>query len=149
MRIPDGSSVFTAEAKAIDLALDLVASCNSHDKFIILSYSLSVLQALNHTSSKNPQIQDILQKHHSISKLKTVGYCWILSHIGIRNNERVDKKAKESLNLEQTVFKIPYNNFKPFINRYIFDKWQTSWNETHFNKQKEIRPIIKESKSVI
>ena len=29
MRIPDGSSVFTAEAKAIDLALDLV------DKFII------------------------------------------------------------------------------------------------------------------
>ena len=29
MRIPDGSSVFTAEAKAIDLALDLVVNCNS------------------------------------------------------------------------------------------------------------------------
>ena len=35
MRIPDGSSVFTAEAKAIDLALDLIDNCNSHDKFII------------------------------------------------------------------------------------------------------------------
>ena len=59
------------------------------------------------------------------------------------------KKAKESLNLEQTVFKIPFNNFKPFINRYIFDKWQTSWNETPFNKLKEIKPVIKESKTVI
>ena len=55
----------------------------------------------------------------------------------------------ESLNLEQTVFNIPFNNFKPFINRYIFDKWQTSWNKTHFNKLKEIKPIIKESKSDI
>ena len=83
MRIPDGSSVFTAEAKAIDLALDLVDSCNSHDKFIILSYSLSVLQALNHTSSKNPQIQDILKKHHTISKLKTViaGSLVILAYV--------------------------------------------------------------------
>ena len=149
MRIPDGSSIFTAEAKAIDLALDLVDNCNSCDKFIIFSDSFSVLQALNHTSSKNPQIQNILQKHHTISKYKTIVYCWIPSHIGIRNNERVDKKAKESLNLEQTVFKIPCNNFKPFINRYIFDKWQTSWNETPFNKLKEIKPVIKESKTVI
>ena len=31
------------------------------------------------------------------------------------------------------------------MNRYIFDKWQTSWNETSFNKLKEIKPVIKES----
>ena len=148
MRFLDGSSVFTAEAKAIDLALDLVDNCNSHDKFIIFSDSFSVLQTLNHTSSKNLQIQNILQKH-TISKYKTLVYCWIPSHIGIRNNERVDKKVKEPVNLEQTVFKMPFNNFKPFINRYIFDKWQTSWNETPFNKLKEIKPVIKKSKSVI
>ena len=113
-----------------------------------ISYSFSVLQALNHTSSKNPQIRNILQKHHTISNYKTIVCCWIPSHIGLRNNERADKKAEESLNLEQTVFKIPFGNFKPFLNRYIFDKWQTSWNETPFNKLKEIKPIIKESKSV-
>ena len=50
LRIPDGSSVFTAEAKAIDLALDFIDSCFLHDKFLIFSYSLSVLKALNHTS---------------------------------------------------------------------------------------------------
>ena len=44
MCIPDGSSVFTAEAKAIDLALDFVNNCTYTDKFVIFSDSLSVLQ---------------------------------------------------------------------------------------------------------
>ena len=57
-------------------------------------------------------------------------------------NEKVDKNAKESFNLEVTDFKIPFNNFKPFINKYVRDKWQTLWNETPFNKLKEIEPIV-------
>ena len=36
--------------------------------------------------------------------------------------EKVDKNAKESLNLEETVFKVPYVNFKPFINEFVSDK---------------------------
>ena len=70
MRIPDGSSVFMAEAKVIDLALDLVDNCNSHNKFIIFSDSFSVLQALNHTLSKNPQIQNILQNIIQFQNIK-------------------------------------------------------------------------------
>ena len=66
---------------------------------------MSVLQALNHTSSKNPQIQKLLIKHHTISELKTIIYCWVPSHIGIYGNEKVDKNAKESLNLEETILK--------------------------------------------
>ena len=50
----------TAEAKAIDLALDFINDCNSYNKFVIFSDSLSVLQALNYTMSKNQQIQNIL-----------------------------------------------------------------------------------------
>ena len=115
MRIPDGSSVFTAEAKAIDLALDFVNNCIYTDNFVIFSDFLSVLQALNHTSSKNSQIQHLLLKHHEISSSKSVIYCWIPSHIGIYGNEKVDKCAKESLDLEVTNFKIPFNNCKPFI----------------------------------
>ena len=53
LRIPDGSSVFTAEAKAIDLALDFINSYFPTDKFLIFSDSLSVLKALNHTSTRN------------------------------------------------------------------------------------------------
>ena len=74
MRIPDGSSVFTAEAKAIDLALDVVNTCTYTDKFVIFSDSLSVLQALKHTSSKNSQIQHLLMRFHLPKQLFIAGF---------------------------------------------------------------------------
>ena len=33
-RIPDDSSIFTAEAKAVDLALDFISTCDAYNKFI-------------------------------------------------------------------------------------------------------------------
>ena len=36
-RIPDDSSIFTAEAKAVDLALDFISTCDADNKFIIFS----------------------------------------------------------------------------------------------------------------
>ena len=39
----------------------------------------------------------------------------------------VDQQAKTSLSLEQTAFKIPFSNFKPSINKYVLNQWQTSW----------------------
>ena len=39
MRIPHGSSVFTEEAKAIDLALDFEKNCYNKNKFVIFSDS--------------------------------------------------------------------------------------------------------------
>ena len=60
------------------------------------------------------EIQHLLLKHHEISSSKTIIYCWIPSHIGIYDNEKVDKNAKESLDLlETTDFTISFNNFKP------------------------------------
>ena len=64
--IPDDSSIFTAEAEAVDLALDFIRTCYTNDKFIIFSDSLSVLKAMNHTSSRNPQIQKLLDKCHEL-----------------------------------------------------------------------------------
>ena len=46
-RIPDGSSIFTAEAKAADLALDVIRTCDTNNTFIIFSDSLSVLKPMN------------------------------------------------------------------------------------------------------
>ena len=51
--------------------------------------------------------------------------------------------------MEETDFTIPLNNFKPLINRYIFDKWQRLWNETPYNKLKDIQPLINQSKAVL
>ena len=125
MGIPDGSSIFTAEAKAIGLALDLIANCETSNIFVIFSDSRSVLKSLDHTSSKNPQIQKLLEKHHDLAECNEIVYCWIPSHIGIAGNENMDQKAKYSLNLHPTYFQLPYSNFKHFINRYTVNKWQT------------------------
>ena len=149
MRIPDGSSIFTAEAKAVDLALDFIADCETSNKFVIFSDSLSVLKSLDHTSSKNPQIQKLLEKHHDLSEFNEIVYCWIPSHIGIAGNESVDQKAKDSLNLHPTKFSIPYANFKSFINKYILDKWQILWNNSVGNKLFEIKPVLGQSHPVV
>ena len=41
-RLPDDSPIFTAVAKAVDLALDFISTCNANNKFTIFSDSLSV-----------------------------------------------------------------------------------------------------------
>ena len=56
-RIPDDSSIFTAEAKAVDLASDFIRTCDTNNKFIVFPDSISVLKAMNHT-----QIAPILSK---------------------------------------------------------------------------------------
>ena len=61
-RIPVDSSIFTAEAKAVDLALDFIRTCETNNKFYYISDSISVLKAINHTSSKNPHIQNSFRK---------------------------------------------------------------------------------------
>ena len=86
-RIPDDSSIFTAEAKAVDLALDFIRICDANNKCIIFSDSISVLKAMNHTSSKNPQIQKLLEICHELLTNKEIVLCWIPSHISIQGNE--------------------------------------------------------------
>ena len=61
----------------LDLALDFISTCEANNKFIIFSDSLSVLKAMNYTSSKNPQIQKLLEKCHELlayKKLFSVGF---------------------------------------------------------------------------
>ena len=76
-RIPDDSSIFTAEAKAIDLALDFISTCDANNKFIIFSDSLSVLKAMNHTSQRIHRFRNFQKNVMSfklIKKLFSVGF---------------------------------------------------------------------------
>ena len=138
----DDSSIFTAKAKAVNLALDFISTCDANNKFIIFSDSLSVLKAMNHTSLNNSQIQKLLENCHEVLANKETVLCWTPSHKGIQGKEMVDKQAKTSLSLEPTSFKIPFSNFKPSINKYILDQWQTSWNKNIGNKLLEIKPTM-------
>ena len=77
----------------------------SNKKFVIFSDSLSVLKSLNHTSSKKTKIQNLIEKHHEISRTKESLFCWLPSHVGIRDNEAADVKAKALLDLGISNFK--------------------------------------------
>ena len=52
------------------MALDYVRNNSLDNKFVIFSDSLSVLESLNHTSSKNPKIQNLIETHHELSRTK-------------------------------------------------------------------------------
>ena len=58
IRLPDNSSIFTAEAKAIDIALYYIRD-QPKKQFIIYSDSLSVLRTLKKLDHRNPLIQQI------------------------------------------------------------------------------------------
>ena len=58
------SSIFTADACAIDLALDIISK-EKHKKFIIFSDSLSVLLSLNNKKLEHPLIIKLLCRLHS------------------------------------------------------------------------------------
>ena len=104
---------------------------------------------MNHTRSKIPQIQKLLETFHELLANKEIVLCLILSNIGIMRNEMVFQQAKTSLSLGPTSFKIPFSNFKPSFNKYILEEWQTSWNNNTGNNQFEIKPRIGEYQSVV
>ena len=91
----------------------------------------------------------LLEKCHELLAKKENVLCWILSPTGILGNEMVDQQAKTSLSLEPTSFIIPFSNFKPSINKYILDQWQTSWNNSIGNKLLDIKQTIGEYRSVV
>ena len=121
-RLPSNASIFTAEIKAIDLALEVVSE-SEDDYFIIFSDSLSVFLSLHNMKVDNQLILKLLEKlDHLSCAQKTIHLCWIPSHIGIRGNEAVDMAAKESLNLDITASQVPYTDLKCHINHFISHK---------------------------
>ena len=147
LRLPDNASIFSAEVKAIDIALKFIETVNN-DKFIIFCDSLSVLQSLRNKNIRNPLIAKVLQKHSDLTPMKSIVYCWIPGHVGISGNEMADRAAKEALLLNISKTKIPYTDAKHAINTYLRTKWQTLWNNVPFNKLRSIKPTIGDSYNV-
>ena len=71
IRLPDNSSIFTAEAKAIDIALYHIRN-QPEKQFIVYSDSLSVLRSLKNLDHRNPLIQQILRNYHYLSAFKEI-----------------------------------------------------------------------------
>ena len=93
----------------------------------------------------NPLILLLLQKLHYLSCAhKTIHFCWIPSHIGIRGNEAADMAANESLDQDITISQVPYTDLKSHINFFISRKWQELWSSCRDNKLFQIKPTLGE-----
>ena len=64
---------------------------------MIITDSLSSLQALKSQKLNNPIVSNILHLCHYLSGHKDIVFCWVPSHIGIQGNERADVLAKAAL----------------------------------------------------
>ena len=94
-RLPNNSSIFSAELKAVDLALNHIEQ-DAYWRYIIYTDSLSVRQALEGEKTDNPLIVSLLEKLSRLCERADIVFCWLPSHIGIRGNEEADKAAKNA-----------------------------------------------------
>ena len=150
-RISNDSSIFTAEIEAIRRVLLHIdeAPLRQDIKYVIFCDSKSVLESIDNQVSRNPLMLKTLD---TIQKIrydnKTLKFCWIPSHVGIRGNDLADKKAKDSLIKPEPVnFKFPHTDYYPKVKSFIKEKWQERWDRKHNEerpiKLHDINPFLK------
>ena len=143
-RLHPEASIFSAEATAIDMALDSVE--NSPNKsFLILSDSLSCITSLTNYTLLHPKIVRLQQKIHALTETgKNIVFAWLPSHVGIRGNEQVDLLAKESLSLllGSTTNTLPQTDFKSKVKHYTSSLWKTHWKKQTNNKLYNVKPKL-------
>ena len=141
-RLPDVASIYTAELRAIYLALHHGIS-STGDKLIICVDSLSCLQAIENLEIENPLVLSILELHSTFKTL-TKG-CTILlvpSHVGIRSNELADKAAKTALKGRKINIPLPFTDFRPIIKQYVRKQWSDFWSLQSENKLHAVQPAL-------
>ena len=132
-RLTDNASIFTAEIKAIHLALKRIKLRPCHHKFVICSDSLSVLQCLHNGLLHNSMLVKVLYEYHSLPGHQ-VSFMWLPSHMSIPGNEAADKAAKEALgNNDIKDLLIPHTDYKPVIKDYVVRKWLATWPDKRTN----------------
>ena len=142
-RLPNESSVFSAEAQAIILALKLIET-SSDNQYYIFSDSLSNMQAISHMKLTNPLILKILETYNDLCRQgKQIKFCWVPSHVGIKGNEAADAAATNGHNqpIDNTI-RIPYSDLKCRVRQYYLDLLQSKWNNTQFNKLRTIKETL-------
>ena len=144
-RLANNSSVFSAEVKAINLALNHIEQ-NAYWRYIIYTDSISAMKALEGEKTDNPLVVNLLEKLSRLCKRADIVFCWLPSNIGISGNEEADKAAKDVLSFEVLSFKVPYNDFKPLMNNFLENVWQQSWSDpaNQNNKLFTIKPSLGE-----
>ena len=141
-KLPNVASIYTAELSAINRALALVHRTNKKN-FVIYADSKSALESLNSSNSSHPLVLKAREWLFRIScKHKSVSFCWVPAHVGIKGNERADREAKKVCSQRTLdIYKVPYSDMKFPIRKYIHGKWQERWSSGLLAKNKKLKAI--------
>jgi ribonuclease HI len=95
-RLPDHSSVFSAELQAVLLALRHAYRSRERN-FLILSDSLSALQALQGAGTDHPLLVQIRELYADLMKeYYDIIFIWVPGHVGIEGNRIADSAANDA-----------------------------------------------------
>ena len=131
-RLPDYSSIFTAEMHSIKIAIEQAKSKNAN--YLILTDSLSVLQAMKgQDPTKHHILADIFQILEN--NKGNIVLEWIPSHVGIKGNEKADQLANLGTALP-IIKEIPHS--KKEMKKLIYEKCQNEWK----NEWEKLSPAL-------
>ena len=126
-KINGSASIFTAEAIALEMALQIVKK-SSKTSFLVFSDSLSALKALKSCKTNNMSVLRLLEEINSLHPDKDIIFVWIPGHVGIEGNDQADHLAKEAATFEPPPIFAPIpSDYKQNIKRGIFDFRKNNW----------------------
>ena len=149
-RLPNYTSIFTAELFAISMAIDKI-NTEQEQCFLICSDSLSSLQTLK-SGLDNSLAHIIMEKLETTTK--TIKLEYVPSHKEIPGNDRADKMANLAQNLNEiTQIPLEYNDFKAKIRKHLNKTWQEQWDQVNYfpytpSHLYPIKPVIKDWPSI-
>ena len=139
-RLPDGSSVFTAELQAA-----LVAHIkDSSDNFVICSNSHSAVQGVCDAFSEHPMMPEI---HRWMSMMqdmsKSVRFCLVPSHWGVEGNEEVNPAARTATSSAYIPpITLPYRDYYPIFHQVLKETWKQSCLLLTNNRLRTLKDFI-------
>ena len=145
-RLSNLASSFTAEMTAIVHALKEVSKVNAK-KFVIYTDSKSSIEAMCQYNPFQPLVQKAQEWLYLIySRHKSVCFCWVPSHVGIKGNEIADAEAKAACTSNRIDLpELPHTDLYLPIKSFVRQKWQDRWASPELNnnrKYKAIRPSV-------
>ncbi|KAI5753545.1 hypothetical protein M8J77_001177 [Diaphorina citri] len=127
------ASIFHAELLALLQSLITVKELGVN-KALIISDSLSCLQAIGNMFHENPLVKQVQEEFSSTDS--SIEFLWCPSHVGIAGNESADEEAKLAINNNITHHELFYDEIKVVTKKIFYEEWNTKWANINPNENK-------------
>ena len=132
-RLPKECTIFSAEARAIMLALREIQPSM---KTVIFTDSASCLDAIDRGRSNHPWIREAQQELGRSGAT----ICWIPGHNGIDGNNKADTLAKRGRTAEFETREVPANDRITWSKFVLTGVWERKWHQERDAKLRSVKP---------